>query len=129
VDYTPWLTSPPAPPPAPVASGLVESSPPGALAEREPRADRLHAGDFAPARGERTIRFDLAAPSRPVRIGIYDVAGRLVRTLLDEVVPPGAHSIRWDGLGASGDELVSGVYFLRMRAGSFESARRLVLVR
>ena len=76
-----------------------------------------------PVPGTATIRFALPAASR-VRIGVFDVTGRQVRTLADGERQPGHHTAL-----LSGDGLAAGVYFCRMVAGDWNEVRRLVLVR
>ncbi len=51
------------------------------------------------------------------RISVWDVSGRLVRTLLDEDLPPGIARVRWDGTDASGAPVASGAYFFRLESG------------
>jgi len=73
-----------------------------------------------------TISYELAAGGR-VTVEIYDAAGRLVRTLLDESEDPGVHSVVWDGNGVGGRSR-AGVYHARMRVGNTTSVKPLVLV-
>ncbi len=69
--------------------------------------------------------FSFALPERSrVTVKLYDVAGREVRTLVDEVVEPGCHSVLLDA-----HDLSSGVYFCRMTAGVFVETRKLVLMK
>lgn len=76
-----------------------------------------------------SIRYDLPRPS-PVSLRVFDVAGRLVRTLVDSPQQPaGSYSVRWRGRDDDGRNLPSGVYFYRMKAASFQEDRRLVLMR
>lgn len=75
-----------------------------------------------------TLPFSLAAPGR-VHLAIYDVAGRLQRTLVDGSLPAGEHWVNWDGRDEAGSELASGVYFSRFEAGSVSEMRKLVLLR
>ncbi len=75
-----------------------------------------------------TIRFDLPAAG-PVRLAVYDAAGRLVRTLVDWDLPPGAHDAAWDGRDSAGRGLASGSYFARLEAGGRVEVARLSLVR
>ncbi|MBD3221452.1 T9SS type A sorting domain-containing protein [bacterium] len=64
-----------------------------------------------------------------VTVELYDVAGRRVRTLVDEVRPAGRHEVLWNGADDAGRALSSGVYFARMRADGFEQTRKMTLVR
>ncbi len=59
-----------------------------------------------------------------VSIRIYNVAGRLVRALVDGADVPGRHTITWDGRTESGDSSPRGIYFVRFRiAGSTQTLR------
>lgn len=74
------------------------------------------------------IRFSLAE-SGPVTLRIYDVSGRLVRTLVENTIPQGIHEVRWDGTNLRGDAAASGVYFCRLVTAGFTNSRRIVLLR
>jgi outer membrane protein assembly factor BamB/predicted phosphodiesterase len=63
------------------------------------------------------------------RLDVIDVLGRRVRTLLDGPLAPGQHAARWDGRDASGREVASGIYFLRLTAGLQIATTRLTLLR
>ena len=63
-------------------------------------------------------------------LGVYDVAGRLVRTLLDGAHrEAGPHAAVWDGRDDGGRGAAAGVYFYRLRAEGFEEVKRMVMVR
>jgi len=57
--------------------------------------------------------------------------GQLVRVLLDGSIEFGAghHSIVWDGRDDNGVHVSSGIYLYRMRAGEYQSVRRMVLMK
>ena len=60
---------------------------------------------------------------------IYDISGRLVKTLLEQELAPGEYRFTWDGRNESGRVLASGVYLYRLRAGDFVQTRKLILLR
>ncbi len=64
-----------------------------------------------------------------VRIAMYDMSGRLVSVIADEVFTQGAHSVQWDGNDLSGRAVSSGSYFARMEAKGFFATEKLMLVR
>jgi flagellar hook assembly protein FlgD len=64
-----------------------------------------------------------------VRIAVYDVSGAVVRVLADGMIESGRHTVSWDGRNAHGEAVASGVYFVRISAGSSWSSRKMVLVR
>ena len=65
----------------------------------------------------------------PVRLEIYDIQGRLVRRLLDDVQPPGRYEIAWDGRDEGLVLVPSGIYYARLGAGSEVGRRKLVRAR
>lgn len=69
------------------------------------------------------IRYSLS-DVRKVSLKVYDVLGREVATLVDEVKQPGEHQARWDASG-----FASGMYFYRLQTSGFSSVRRMVLLR
>jgi hypothetical protein len=75
------------------------------------------------------IRYDVPKDGSRVSIRIYDVAGRLVRILVDQMENAGSKSVLWDGLDNKGGQVASSVYFYRMDAPGFERTRKMVLLR
>jgi len=65
----------------------------------------------------------------PVRIEVFDVLGRQVATLTDGYHRAGTHDVRWDGRDGSGRRAASGVYLVRLTAGSETKVKRITLVR
>ena len=74
---------------------------------------------------------DIGFQPAEVRLLIYDVLGRLVRTLVDKRQYPGEYSVSWDGLNERRGELPSGVYFCRLFLSRAEltKPRKLLLIR
>lgn len=66
---------------------------------------------------------------RAVSLSVYDVQGRQVRRLVDEPLPPGNFTVRWDGTMEDGSPAASGVYFARLRTGDAVSTTGVTLVR
>ena len=64
-----------------------------------------------------------------VTLKVYDIRGRLVRTLVDEVRQPGTYSVFWDGKDEAGCQVSSGVYLYRMQARDFVQTRKMVLLK
>ena len=93
-----------------------------------PVATMLHAARPNPFNPRTTLSFDLPAAG-PVRLAVFDLAGRLVRTLVAEERPAGVGEAFWDGCDASGRAMASGTYFARLEAGGRREATRLSLVR
>ncbi|HWR83105.1 MAG TPA: FG-GAP-like repeat-containing protein [Candidatus Deferrimicrobium sp.] len=74
------------------------------------------------------IVFGLPHRSR-VRIEIYDLLGRTVRTLMEGIRPAGHYEIPWDGLSSDGQTLSSGIYFYRLKADDYTISKKLMLLR
>ena len=64
-----------------------------------------------------------------VRLAVYDLTGRRVRTLADGSEAAGDHTRSWDGRDAAGRRLASGVYFTRLDLADQSVTRRCLLVR
>jgi hypothetical protein len=98
-----------------------------------PGAGRAVLGRNAPNPFNPATRISYTIPegpvSRPVRLDVYDVSGRLVRVLVERPEAAGAHVAVWDGTDANGHPVASGVYFYRLRYGSDRETRRMVLLR
>jgi hypothetical protein len=106
------------------------------LAVQEPaaafaRTFALYPNMQNPFSARTTIRFAVPASAgeSPVGIRVYDLSGRLVRTLASGRHEPGMHESTWDGLDQAGHVLGDGIYFCRMTAGTFTATRRIVLAR
>ncbi len=74
------------------------------------------------------IVFDLPAAGR-AELKIFDVSGRLIRTLLDEKRPAGPNSVRRDGRDETGRAVASGIYFYSLTAPGVDENRRMILVK
>jgi hypothetical protein len=81
-----------------------------------------------PANRRTTISYELSAPGA-VKLEIYDAAGRLVRTLIDESRSAGQQSVVWDGKNASGSRVAAGVYHARLHTANLTVARPVVMVK
>jgi subtilisin family serine protease len=88
----------------------------------------FHGAAPNPFNPQTTITFSLPASAR-ASLRIYDVSGRLVRSLLDEVRPAGTTEVRWNGADDAGRGVASGTYFARLGVDGQHSVRSLVLVR
>jgi M6 family metalloprotease-like protein len=75
-----------------------------------------------------TISFDVSEKGYST-LAIYDVAGRLVRTLVDGELAPKSYAATWDGTDNGGRAVASGVYFYKLVAGDFQDVRKLTLLK
>jgi hypothetical protein len=81
-----------------------------------------------PFAGTTMLRFDVPKDVK-VKMSVFDIRGRLVKSLVDETLPAGRYSIGWDGRDSNGDQVASGVYFYKIQAGQWNDTKRMVLVR
>ncbi len=75
-----------------------------------------------------TIAFKLKK-SGHVSLQIFDAAGRLIRTLVDDTRPAGSYEVVWNGLDDKGTSVTSGIYFCRFSDGQVLETRKMVLMR
>jgi len=74
------------------------------------------------------IRFNLPKTEQ-VTIKIYDVIGRLTKTLVDQKMRVGQHTITWDGTDERGIRVTSGVYFYRLETEGYSKTRKMLLLK
>jgi hypothetical protein len=74
------------------------------------------------------IRFEVPREAA-TDLDVYDLSGRLVRSLLHERFPAGSHVLVWDGTGSDGQRVHGGVYFARLKVDGVALSRQIVLVR
>ncbi len=74
------------------------------------------------------IRFDLAQEG-PVRIQVFDVQGRILRTLVDRSMGVGAYDVAWDGRTDAGRDSAPGIYFYRLETPELVATRRMTKLR
>jgi hypothetical protein len=98
--------------------------------DHTPIPSRLALENFPnPFNPNTVIRYALPAPAR-VTLAVFDVGGRLVRTLVrDERKPAGVFDVEWNGTDSRGLAVASGVYFYRLTAGSETLTRKAVLLK
>lgn len=88
----------------------------------------LHQNYPNPFNSETSIQYDLPKRER-VSIRIYNVVGKLVRTLIQEEQFPGNYTTQWDGRDDSGRYVSSGIYIYRVQAGGFEKSKKMVFLK
>ena len=100
----------------PAAGLTVPSVSKGVVAvEDEVKIDFLATPSPNPFQGTTSVRFGLARAAR-VRLELFDLAGRRVRTLVDGDLEAGAHATTWDGRDERGASVRAGIYFVRFIA-------------
>jgi len=98
--------------------------------EDDPRASAFALGLPRPNPFGAGTRIEFTTPvETQVSIAIFDVRGARVRTLIDVILPAGAHQAAWDGRDARGRPAPGGIYYLRMTAPGVERTRSVILLR
>ena len=75
-----------------------------------------------------TIAFSLDR-SGPVKLQVFDVKGRLVRTLVDEMRSAGPYRVDWDGKDNSGRPAAAGLYMYRLASGDVVQQKKMTLLK
>ncbi len=93
-----------------------------------PKAFALDGAFPNPFNPATTIKY--ATPhSGPVKLKIYNLAGRLVTTLVDGQKTAGFHTVMWNGTDHKGRGVASGAYYYRLQAEGFEQTRKMLLLK
>ena len=94
-----------------------------------PKANKLSQNFPNPFNPTTTIKFDVRAKGH-VSLKIYNVAGQLVKTMVNEVMDAGFdYSMEWTGANNAGVKVASGVYFYSFEAENFKATKKMVLLR
>ncbi|MBW7996472.1 MAG: alpha/beta fold hydrolase [Candidatus Glassbacteria bacterium] len=95
-----------------------------------PKASILGQNVPNPFNPSTTVSFTVpVGPSHAVSLKIFDLRGKLIRTLVNELKETGTHQVIWDGTDESGRKVASGVYLYRMKAGEFVQTRKMVILK
>ncbi len=86
---------------------------------------RVYPNPFNP---HTTISFTVPIPTHTI-LKVYDVKGKLVRTLLNERKIPGKYRLMWDGSDANHLPVASGIYFVRLEIDGFSTTKKIVHIK
>ena len=75
-----------------------------------------------------TIAFTIPKTSQ-VYLGIYDISGKLIKTLIDAPIEAGYHTVMWDGTDDNGSSVASGVYFYKLKSKGYEKTKKMLLLK
>lgn len=93
-----------------------------------PRPAALHQNVPNPFNPQTTITFSLDRTAQ-FQLAIYDVTGRLIRVLADEIRSAGEHGLVWDGRDAAGDQVASGTYFYKLVSEGNTFSRKMTMLK
>ena len=74
------------------------------------------------------IRYELKMKTN-VKINIFDLLGKEVCTLVDQIQPAGSYSVIWDGTAKQGHPVGAGMYFFRLEAENYIRTRKMILLK
>ncbi len=97
----------------------------GPILPKELQLEQNYPNPFNPTT---TIEFSLEHGAA-VSLEIVNLLGQRVTTLMDQSLPAGSYSIRWDATGADGSPVTSGVYFYLLKAGDQKEVKKMVLIK
>ncbi len=80
-----------------------------------------------PVYPDATIRFELPVKSH-VSLRVYDIRGRLVRTIVEGEKSAGSYKYIWDGKNSNGRRVASGIYFVRLECKAGTVSKKLLLL-
>jgi hypothetical protein len=81
-----------------------------------------------PFTGSMSYAYEITGSDQPVDIGVYNVAGRLVKSLVKTSQPAGRHATSWNGMDENGSRAPAGVYFVRVRLGADSQQHRVIFL-
>ena len=93
-----------------------------------PKAFALKESRPSPFSSSTVIAFDLP-DATGARITIYDAHGRIIKRLTNNKYGAGRHAVTWQGDDEAGNRVGSGIYFIRMEAGTFQDMKKVMLLR
>ncbi|MCB5231178.1 MAG: T9SS type A sorting domain-containing protein [Candidatus Cloacimonas sp.] len=93
-----------------------------------PGVTRLNGNYPNPFNPETSISFELKS-EESVLIEIYNMRGQKVRTLVNNRLSAGSHSLEWNGKDDNSQEVGSGIYFYKMVAGDYSSTKKMIMMK
>jgi hypothetical protein len=112
---------------------LFLAVPPTGIAEDPtstvPSRFHLYTSNPNPFDPRTTIAYDVPASGGDVRLVVFGVNGRLVRTLVDGHQSSGRKEVTWEGRDDFGRPVASGIYFVKMDAPGYQHTHKVVLQR
>ena len=112
-----------------VPSGWIPTGTPIIYYERDRQGAIVYLGKGYPNPFSSTASIAFALKGSglvPVGLKVFDVAGRVVKTLVSDALEPGQHSVSWNGMSDEGAKVSSGIYFYELRTPTSVATGKLV---
>jgi hypothetical protein len=110
-----------------ILTGITEDKT-GETIEPNALVTRLYNARPNPFANQTAIRYSLSAKSK-ASLFIYDITGRLVKTLVNASIEPGVYSINWNGKNERDQQVASGVYFYQLKTDNYLKTNKLLLTK
>ncbi|HNZ86274.1 MAG TPA: FlgD immunoglobulin-like domain containing protein [bacterium] len=81
-----------------------------------------------PFKTQTSVSYNLPK-SGNVEIGVYNIKGQLIKTLINETKSSGEHNISWNGIDQNGHSVATGIYFFKMVSGKYSAIKKVMLVK
>ncbi len=107
-------------------TGLEDSE--GSQKRPTPALFQLHQNYPNPFNAGTEIRYQIPVADVTV-LRIYNTAGQLVRTMVEDFQDAGAYAFRWDGLNQWGGRVSASIYIVSLQSGDFSATRKMILLR
>ncbi len=111
-----------------IQSLAIQYGQPKQAAAEIPRRFYLYQNYPNPFNSTTIIKFDIPQTGA-VQVAIYNILGQKVTTLVDNVLPPGTHTVTWDGRNSAGSRVSSGVYFYQVNTNTHRVSKKLLLLK
>ncbi len=100
------------------------------LANGRPRPTTFYIAQNYPNPFKDNTVIEYAIPVKaPVTLSVYDITGKLVKTLVNEVQNVNYYRVTWDGTDYKGSKVASGVYFYKLTSGDFEKSLKMTHIK
>ncbi|MCP4545195.1 MAG: T9SS type A sorting domain-containing protein [bacterium] len=96
--------------------------------DETPAMTRLNGNYPNPFNPTTVIALSLASAEH-VSLSVYDISGRLVKSLVNNKMIAGDHEVVWNGKDSNGERVASGVYFYKMSAGDYTATDKMILLK
>ncbi|OQY37948.1 MAG: hypothetical protein B6226_04350 [Candidatus Cloacimonetes bacterium 4572_65] len=82
-----------------------------------------------PFNPETTISYNVAKDNQKVEIVVYNIIGQKVKTLVNSAKQSGEHTVVWNGRNEQGNQVGSGIFFYKIKSGSYSKTKKMVLLK
>jgi hypothetical protein len=109
-----------------IGTGITEDKK-SEITNLNPLVTKLYSAKPNPFNSQTAIRYSLSTRSKVI-LEIYDISGRIVKTLVNADKTPGIYSINWNCKNNRNQSVASGIYFYKLQASDYESTKKLLLI-